>query len=108
MRSEADSVSRERGVKFEFDRRSLTPPAVMDKGWIDHLLATCEKLSLPAEKIPSGAGHDAAVFANAGIPSAMIFVRNDHGSHNPLEAMEIDDFLSGADVLYEAIQNPPL
>ena len=108
MRSEAESVSRERGVTFEFDRRSLTPPAVMDKGWIDHLLATCEKLSLPAETIPSGAGHDAAVFANAGIPSAMIFVRNDHGSHNPFEAMEIDDFLCGADVLYEAIQNPPL
>jgi len=108
MRSEADAVCRERGVTFEFDRRSLTPPAVMDKSWIDHLLATCEKLSLPAETIPSGAGHDAAVFANAGIPSAMIFVRNDHGSHNPLEAMEIDDFLCGADVLYEAIQNPPL
>ncbi len=108
MRSEADSVSRERGVVFEFDRRSLTQPALMDRSWIDHLLATCEHLSLPAETIPSGAGHDAAVFANAGIPSAMIFVRNDHGSHNPQEAMEIDDFLCGADVLYEAILNPPL
>jgi N-carbamoyl-L-amino-acid hydrolase len=108
MRSEADSVCRERGVTFEFDRRSLSSPALMDKGWIDHLLATCEQLSLPAETIPSGAGHDAAVFANAGIPSAMIFVRNEHGSHNPHEAMEIDDFLCGADVLYEAILNPPV
>ncbi len=26
------------------------------------------------------------------MPSAMIFIRNDHGSHNPDEAMEIDDF----------------
>ena len=42
-------------------------------------------LGLPDEEIPSGAGHDAAVFANAGIPSAMIFVRNENGSHNPRE-----------------------
>ena len=36
----------------------------------------------------SGAGHDAAVFANCGVPTAMIFVRNEHGSHNPDEAMD--------------------
>ena len=33
----------------------------------------------------SGAGHDAAVFAKVGMPTAMIFVRNEHGSHNPDE-----------------------
>ncbi len=108
IRSEAESVGRERGVQFEFDRRSLTMPAMMNRTWIDHLLETCKALSLPAETLPSGAGHDAAVFANAGIPSAMIFVRNEHGSHNPNEAMDIDDFLHGADVLYEAILKPPL
>jgi N-carbamoyl-L-amino-acid hydrolase len=108
IRSETDAVERERGVKFEFDRRSLTLPALMNQTWIDHLLETCRELSLPAETLPSGAGHDAAVFANAGIPSAMIFVRNENGSHNPNEAMEIDDFLHGADVLYQAILNPPL
>jgi N-carbamoyl-L-amino-acid hydrolase len=64
-------------------------------------------LKLNAEPIPSGAGHDAAVFANAGVPSAMIFVRNEHGSHNPNEAMEITDFLYGEDVLYHAILDPP-
>jgi len=107
MRSEADSVGRERGVAFEFDRRSLSRPARMDERWIAHLLKTAETLKLNAEPIPSGAGHDAAVFANAGVPSAMIFVRNDHGSHNPKEAMEIADFLQGADVLYHAILDPP-
>jgi N-carbamoyl-L-amino-acid hydrolase len=40
----------------------------------------------------SGAGHDAAVFAKMGIPTGMIFVRNLHGSHNPNEAMTLDDF----------------
>ena len=48
-------------------------------------------------------GHDAALFANAGIPAAMIFVRNQHGSHNPEEDMRIDDLMAGATVLYEAI-----
>jgi N-carbamoyl-L-amino-acid hydrolase len=44
-----------------------------------------------APHVPSGAGHDAATFAGAGIPTAMLFVRNEHGSHNPHEAMEIAD-----------------
>ncbi len=107
LRRAADSVGRERGVAFEFDRRSLSRPARMDERWVAHLLDTARTLQLNAEPIPSGAGHDAAVFANAGVPSAMIFVRNDHGSHNPKEAMEISDFLYGADVLYHAILDPP-
>ena len=40
----------------------------------------------------SGAGHDAATFASAGIPASMIFVRNQNGSHNPDEAMRMEDF----------------
>ena len=63
-------------------------------------------MGLPDEPIPSGAGHDAAVFANAGIPSAMIFVRNEHGSHNPKEAMAMDDFLAGATLLHPRAAPP--
>jgi N-carbamoyl-L-amino-acid hydrolase len=76
----------------------------MDAGWIARLKAAARGLGLPDEEIPSGAGHDAAVFANAGIPSAMIFVRNEHGSHNPREAMAIDDFLAGIAVMRAAIR----
>ena len=49
--------------------------------------------------MPSGAGHDTAVFANAGVPATMIFVRNDKGSHNPHEAMDMADFARGTDLL---------
>ena len=35
----------------------------------------------------------------AGIPAAMIFVRNQHGSHNPKEAMRMDDFASACAVV---------
>ena len=108
VRSEADNISRERGVSFGFDRRSLSNPAVMDDRWIRHLLDTCAKLDVVADAIPSGAGHDAAVFANAYIPSAMIFIRNEHGSHNPREAMELDDFMYGTDVLFTALLDPPV
>lgn len=108
LRSEAEAVGRERGVRFHFDRRSLTRPAAMDGRWIRHLLSICDRLGLGTATLPSGAGHDAAVFAHAGVPSAMIFVRNDHGSHNPEEAMDFDDFLKGAEVLYNAVLDPPL
>ncbi len=108
IRAEADAVADARKVSFEFDRRSLAHPAMMDDSWVKHLLRTCERLDLPAEAIPSGAGHDAAVFANAGVASAMIFVRNANGSHNPDEAMDLDDFVHGVNVLFHALLNPPL
>jgi N-carbamoyl-L-amino-acid hydrolase len=54
----------------------------------------------------SGAGHDAANFSEAGVPTAMIFVRNDHGSHNPHEAMDMADFSLGTRVLAEFLMSP--
>jgi beta-ureidopropionase / N-carbamoyl-L-amino-acid hydrolase len=58
-------------------------------------------------EMPSGAGHDAAVFNKMGIPSAMIFVRNDHGSHNPGEAMSMDDFAVGVRALLQLVTEIP-
>ena len=34
----------------------------------------------------------------------MIFVRNENGSHNPDEAMDIDDFASGVAVMRAALK----
>lgn len=101
MLAECNAVSRERGVKFEFDRRLLSDPASMDPKLCEILSKTCVDQEVPYELIPSGAGHDASLFANAGIPAGMIFVRNQNGSHNPHEAMEMDDFMLGVDVLNE-------
>lgn len=102
--SECQMIAEERGVEFKFDRRLHAAPALMDVGWIKRFKDAARGLGLPDEEIPSGAGHDAAVFANAGVPSAMIFVRNEHGSHNPREAMAIDDFLAGVAVLRVAMK----
>jgi beta-ureidopropionase / N-carbamoyl-L-amino-acid hydrolase len=102
--SECQLIEEERGVKFKLDRRVESAPATMDAGWVERLRATARRLGLPDEEIPSGAGHDAAVFANEGIPSAMIFVRNEHGSHNPQEAMAISDFAAGVAIMREALK----
>ena len=99
MRTECRAIARDRGVSFEFDRRLTSPPAVMDAHVSSLLVDACRALDLPQERVPSGAGHDAALFANAGIPSGMVFVRNANGSHNPLEHMDLDDFLCGVQVI---------
>ena len=58
--------------------------------------------------MPSGAGHDAAVFARLGIPTGMIFVRNENGSHNPDEAMALSDFGTGVAALLGLLTKFPL
>ncbi|HEV7612778.1 MAG TPA: Zn-dependent hydrolase [Steroidobacteraceae bacterium] len=75
-------------VSFDLGATSDSPPAVMD-GRLRASLRS--RLQQPFE-MASGAGHDAAVFAKMGIPTGMIFVRNQHGSHNPDEAMTLEDF----------------
>ena len=101
--SECTDVAEQRNVEFKLDRRLESAPASMDANWIERLRAAARDLGLPDEALPSGAGHDAAVFANAGVPSAMIFVRNEHGSHNPQESMRISDFLAGVAVMRRAL-----
>jgi acetylornithine deacetylase/succinyl-diaminopimelate desuccinylase-like protein len=80
-------------IELGFDPQDLgatsdSPAAVMD----DRLRASLMGLLDRPFEMPSGAGHDAAVFAKLGIPTGMIFVRNENGSHNPDEAMTLDDF----------------
>lgn len=106
MRTECRQIEIKRKVVFEFDRRIDSPPARVDQRWIDRLGRISHSLNLPTETVPSGAGHDAGIFAHAGVPSAMIFVRNENGSHNPFEAMEMDDFLRGTELLYHALVDP--
>ena len=53
-----------------------------------------------APALATGAGHDAGILTQAGIPAAMLFVRNPTGvSHSPAEFAERDDCLAGVDAL---------
>ena len=103
LQDECAIVRRNRGVEFEFDEKILTPPGEIAPELKRRLVGICEELQVPYIEIPSGAGHDAAVFANCGVPSAMILIRNEHGSHNPQEKMDLDDFILGTEVLYAAL-----
>jgi N-carbamoyl-L-amino-acid hydrolase len=103
VRDEATMITRMRGVTFDLGPAIFTPPAVMDARLIDPLVKICQDAGISHECLPSGAGHDAAVFANVGVPTAMIFVRNAHGSHNPNEAMDYADFFLAVEVLLQGI-----
>lgn len=104
MQQECQALAAERGVRFEFDDQLVSAPATMDAGWIERLHQAARDCDLPSEGIPSGAGHDAAVFANAGIPSGMVFIRNANGSHNVHEEMDMGDFMAGVEVLTQALR----
>jgi N-carbamoyl-L-amino-acid hydrolase len=99
----AERIGKQYRVSFDLGAATDSPPAVMDARLRQKLLTLLEQ---PLE-MPSGAGHDAAVFAKVGIPSAMILVRNDHGSHNPDEAMTIEDFAVGTRALTALLRDFP-
>ena len=55
--------------------------------------------------IPTAAGHDAGILAAAGIPTAMLFVRNPTGvSHSPDEHAETADCLAGVTALADTLE----
>lgn len=55
--------------------------------------------------LASGAGRDAALFANSGVPSGMLILGNGSSSHNPHEAIGIADFMKGVGMLAETIRS---
>ena len=103
IRSECDQIAAKRGVEFDLGTPVRTDPARMSDNLVSLVRAAADSANIEHEVMPSGAGHDSAVFANAGVPSTMVFVRNQNGSHNPHEAMELDDFYAGAEVLSQSL-----
>lgn len=87
---------------------SWTPDTVFDAGLRDRLVRALGGVPVLA----TGAGHDAGVLSSAGVPTAMLFVRNPTGvSHSPAEHADEADCLAGvralADVVAElAVQAP--
>lgn len=98
-KAEAVRIGKAAGVRFDLGQQSYCEPAIMDKELRELLVSTAAELGCPALEMASGAGHDAAVFTEQGVPSAMIFIRNRKGSHNPDEEMDIDDFAEAVRLL---------
>ena len=101
-RALAERIGAERRVEFELGECVGSDPTPLDPGLRDRLGKTCASLGIPLREFAT-VGHDASIFARAGIPAAMVLVRNAHGSHNPDEAMDLADFGEGTKVLAAAI-----
>ncbi len=99
LETECQQIAEKRGVTFDFGDKVSTEPARMSDALVALAESQARQAGIAYEIMPSGAGHDTAVFANAGVPATMIFVRNDRGSHNPDERMDMADFISGTEVL---------
>ena len=96
---EVERIEREHNVRFNLGGMTASEPARMAPEIVRQLERCAEENDIPALTMPCGAGHDAAVFASEGIPTGMIFIRNENGSHNPAEYMAMDDFAAAARLL---------
>jgi N-carbamoyl-L-amino-acid hydrolase len=103
-RAAASHIGERYRVTFDLGATSHSAPGLMDPRLRAGLM---RQLDRPFE-MASGAGHDAVVFAEMGIPTAMIFVRNENGSHNPDEAMDLADFAIATEALVGLLVDFPL
>jgi N-carbamoyl-L-amino-acid hydrolase len=95
------------GTALVVERESFSTAVAFD----EPLTARVRDVLGGVPALPTGAGHDAGVLAAAGIPAAMLFVRNPTGvSHAPAEHAAPADCLAGvaalADVLVELTGEP--
>jgi N-carbamoyl-L-amino-acid hydrolase len=90
------------------------PPSgsLTEESWTDAtsfdagLAARLAALLDDAPVLATGAGHDAGILASAGVPAAMLFVRNPTGvSHSPAEHASRDDCLHGVRALAAVIRD---
>jgi N-carbamoyl-L-amino-acid hydrolase len=90
------------GTTLEVTAESVSPIVDFPTGLRDRLVGVLDG----APVLPTGAGHDAGVFSDAGIPTAMLFVRNPTGiSHSPAEYAEQDDCLAGVEALAAVLKD---
>jgi beta-ureidopropionase / N-carbamoyl-L-amino-acid hydrolase len=92
-------IEQRRGVRFHRGPKARAAVGAVDPTIRTGLEKCADELGIPVLHLGSPASHDAAAFAAAGVPMGMIFIRNENGSHNPREAMTIDDFLAGTTLL---------
>jgi N-carbamoyl-L-amino-acid hydrolase len=82
-------------------QESWTPVTVLDADLADVVAGA---LGDPP-RLGTGAGHDAGILAAAGVPTAMLFVRNPSGiSHAPAEDADEADCLAGIDALADVLE----
>ena len=80
-------------------------PVIFDENMVGLVEGTAKSLGYTVKRMPSGAGHDAQMFA-PNCPTSMIFVPSRNGiSHNVAEYTEPEHLRAGADVLLHVLLN---
>jgi N-carbamoyl-L-amino-acid hydrolase len=98
-RQAGERASRD-GTEVVVTAESVSPVVDFQPALRDRLVEALEPVVPKAPVLPTGAGHDAGIFSAAGVPTAMLFVRNPTGvSHSPAEHAEMDDCLAGVEAL---------
>ena len=98
-------IEQQRGVRFHRGPIARAAVGPADPAIRSALTAAADDLGIATLDIGSPASHDGAAFAACGVPIGMVFVKNRNGSHNPFEAMEINDLLDGTSVLTSWLVN---
>ena len=98
LRERAAAIGAARGVEVQWTVVQETPAVTCDASLTELLAQAIAGAGHRVERLPSGAGHDAAVMA-AIAPVAMLFVRCEGGiSHNPAEAVDVADVATAVQV----------
>jgi N-carbamoyl-L-amino-acid hydrolase len=100
------AIERQADDRAGRDATSLTVTAESVSGSVAFDPALAARLAALGDWpiIPTQAGHDAGILSDAGIPTAMVFVRNPTGvSHSPDEHAEMSDCLVGVEALADVL-----
>jgi len=97
------SLALEENVAITSRQLARFEPVVFHPQVIDLVESAAMALAPSVTRMPSGAGHDAQMFARV-CPSAMIFVPSVEGiSHNPAEFTSPQDLVLGANILLQVL-----
>jgi N-carbamoyl-L-amino-acid hydrolase len=97
-------LARREGVEIETGRLARFEPVVFDAGLAAEIESSAKQLGFAAQRMTSGAGHDAQMIARIA-PAAMIFVPSRAGiSHNPREHTDDAQLVQGAQVLLDVVR----
>jgi N-carbamoyl-L-amino-acid hydrolase len=103
LREYVAGVAEDEGVEVAWRRLARFEPVAFDPAVVDLVERTATRQGHTVLRLPSGAGHDAQMFARV-CPTGMVFVPSRGGvSHNPAEFTAPHDLEAGARVLAEVL-----
>ncbi len=103
LEAAARRLAEAEGCRLASRRLARFPPVAFSPAVVDRVEAAAAALGHPARRMPSGAGHDAQMFAPL-CPTGMIFVPSRGGlSHNVEEYTAPDHLEAGANVLLATV-----